>query len=447
MVSKIWEIYENFNELVYVADIDTYQLIYMNKKCRELTGISSLEDIKKYRCYEVLQKSNTPCRMCTNDKIKANCFYEWQYYNPLFNAIYELKDTIIEDGDKRYRMELAFDITKQQRKNETLETMKNNEALVNNALSYALSEQDPEKSIEIIIEYFGKALQGERAYIFEQFDDYCKNTYEWVAAGIVPQKDNLQQLTHTDVEMWYEQFKKNRLVIIVRLEDIKLKDPNMYAVLEPQGIHSLVVAPLINQNKIIGFFGIDNPPKKLIKYIYNVLNLLSKFIVSLITRRDLVRQLEKLSYYDQLTGAKNRHALMYFMQHYDKNSSIGIIYADIMGLKLANDTHGHLAGDQLLNNAYQLLIFYFGKEFVFRVGGDEFLVMSLGQTKEYFDSNVQKLQNDMENKNVYLALGVVWRDKFEHNELDTLIVEADQLMYKEKRNMYAKYPKFDRRKR
>lgn len=71
MNSKIWEIYENFNEFVYVADIKTYQLIYMNKKAREILGISSLKEVKNHVCYKLLQNSNSPCAMCTNNKIKA----------------------------------------------------------------------------------------------------------------------------------------------------------------------------------------------------------------------------------------------------------------------------------------------------------------------------------------------------------------------------------------
>ena len=42
-MQKIWEFFENMNELVYVSDMDTYELLYMNKKAREL-GIPILSE-------------------------------------------------------------------------------------------------------------------------------------------------------------------------------------------------------------------------------------------------------------------------------------------------------------------------------------------------------------------------------------------------------------------
>ena len=55
--------------------------------------------------------------------------------------------------------------------------------------------QPRDEAIYAILEYFGKSLNGERTYIFEKNkkggDD---NTYEWVAEGVKPEKDNLQNL-------------------------------------------------------------------------------------------------------------------------------------------------------------------------------------------------------------------------------------------------------------
>lgn len=69
------------------------------------------------------------------------------------------------------------------------------EAIINEGIRIALNAPTSEQSLEIILEYLGKALNGERTYIFEKNllgnDD---NTYEWVANGIRPEKDNLQNV-------------------------------------------------------------------------------------------------------------------------------------------------------------------------------------------------------------------------------------------------------------
>ena len=66
----------------------------------------------------------------------------------------------------------------------------------------------------------------------------------------------------------------------------------------------------------------------------------------MLRRRDLVKKLENLSYYDQLTGAKNRHALNKQLASLTKGQSLGVLYSDVMGLKQINDTFGHQAGDK-----------------------------------------------------------------------------------------------------
>ena len=54
-----------------------------------------------------------------------------------------------------------------------------------------------------------------------------------------------------------------------------------------------------------------------------------------------MERLENLSFYDQLTGAKNRHAMNEFLSVLPIKTSLGILYADVMGLKQINDTQGH----------------------------------------------------------------------------------------------------------
>ena len=115
-MKKIWEFFENLNEVVYVADVDTHELIYMNKKTLEIYNLHSLDELKGKKCHELLQKSLAPCAFCNNDDLEEGCFREWQYYNPIVKRNYVLKDTLIVEGDRRYRMEIAIDNSAQEQK-------------------------------------------------------------------------------------------------------------------------------------------------------------------------------------------------------------------------------------------------------------------------------------------------------------------------------------------
>ena len=112
-VKDIWQFFENMNEYVYATDIETHEIVYMNRKTLQAYGLQSLEDAKGKKCYEILQKTLIPCGMCNNDRLSVGEFEEWHYYNPIIDRYLMLKDTLIEDSSngKKYRVELGVDIS------------------------------------------------------------------------------------------------------------------------------------------------------------------------------------------------------------------------------------------------------------------------------------------------------------------------------------------------
>jgi diguanylate cyclase (GGDEF)-like protein len=376
--------------------------------------------------------------MCNNQELVPGYFVEWQYFSPILHRPFAVKDTVIEQDGHRYRLELAFDISMQEEQCRIIVDYGHNEALINEGLRLSLSSADSQESIGILLEYLGKALKSERAYIFET-EPGCtySNTYEWCAEGVIPQKEHLQHLPFELMKLWLERFQNNKNVIIRNIEDVKEKDPDIYELLVPQDIHSLVVNPLIYHDEIIGFYGVDNPPEYALEHISDMFQIMGHFLVSLLRRRDLVRRLENLSFYDQLTGLGNRHGMNHHIASMKPEQSIGIVYCDVMGLKHLNDSKGHQAGDELLVRAANSLKRVFGEYSLFRVGGDEFLVLCSGITEEALEQKADVLRQDMKEHAAMMALGYVWRPD-SREDMDKLIAEADQQMYKNKRHYYGK---------
>jgi len=322
----------------------------------------------------------------------------------------------------------------------TIQDYENNEKLINEALGLALAESTPDLSIETLLKYIGNTLHSERVFIFEEQSDrtFC-NTYEWCADGVIPQIHNLQEVEEEALELWYEVFHTGENVIIKDVEATKETNPKAYEYLKPQAIHSIVVSPLVSNGKIIGFYGTDNPPQEFMNHISGMFMILGKFIVSILRRRDLVRKLEQLSYYDQLTGARNRHYMNEFIANVKHDASIGIVYCDVTGLKRVNDLYGHLEGDHLLMRAYQCLLDHFPKDAIFRIGGDEFLAMKSGVTEEDMYERIGRLKEDMSKYQVHLALGCVWASSC-NGKISELMKIADKRMYADKAEYYKENP-------
>ena len=175
--------------------------------------------------------------------------------------------------------------------------VQNLETIINEGLRVALLEETPDQSLEVLLKHLGKALNGERTYIFEQNESGGDdNTYEWVDDGVEPEKENLQNVPGEVCAGWYRNFSIGRHIVIKNLEDIREDNPLQYDILKRQNIRSLVVVPLYDGKKLIGFYGVDNPPVKLLEYASNMLQTAAYFIVSSLKRRNLVRELQKRSY-------------------------------------------------------------------------------------------------------------------------------------------------------
>ncbi len=444
-MKKIWEFFENMNEFVYALDMDNYELIYMNRRMLEQHGFHSLKEISGKKCYEVLHNCSKPCAICNNHELTEGRFEEWAYYNPILGKHLVIKDTMIKDGQKRFRIELALDAETPEWRSGMLHSYRNMEQLVNEGLRIALQAAAPDQTLEIILEYLGKALKAERTYIFEKNqsggDD---NTYEWTANGITPEKDNLQGVPPEICANWYQQFSENKKIVIEDLENIRDEDPLQYKNLKRQNIRSLVVVPLYDARNIIGFYGADNPPAGFIDYASDMLQIMGYFISSFIKRRSLMAMLQQMSYSDQLTGFGNRYAMNEHIAHIPEEENVGVVFCDVTGLKRVNDTQGHEAGDKLILCACESLKRVFAGYELFRIGGDEFLVLCPGIEEAGVSEKIKELKKDMQENSVTMAVGAVWQKEGRKN-IDRLLSESEKLMYEDK-SAYYKTAGIDRRR-
>jgi PAS domain S-box-containing protein len=106
----------------------------------------------------------------------------------------------------------------------------------------------------------GQFLSADRAYIFEfePGEGSMSNTYEWCNSGIRPEIENLQKVPAVIIPKWMETLNHYESVIIPSVKDLPDSWSAERAILEPQGIKSLIVTPMILENHLIGFFGLDS---------------------------------------------------------------------------------------------------------------------------------------------------------------------------------------------
>jgi diguanylate cyclase (GGDEF)-like protein len=135
---------------------------------------------------------------------------------------------------------------------------------------------------------------------------------------------------------------------------------------------------------------------------------------------------------DCLTGFYNRFYLSELRDDITGERNVGITFLDINNLKNSNDTLGHAAGDELIVRVSQMIRSIYDGSTFFRVGGDEFVIITTGISRDGFLNMSQKAQAEFEKDNL-AAIGYDFYEKVD--DLDKCISHCDTLMYEHKRQM------------
>ncbi|MDO4522242.1 MAG: EAL domain-containing protein [Eubacteriales bacterium] len=438
-LEDIWSTYEELGDIFYAADMDTHELLYMNRKGREIIGVHSTEDIIGKKCYEVIQGKTSPCEFCTNRQLMSEQVVEYDFFNPKHDVIMHIRDQRIVHGKKNIRIEHAVELdggtgTAEKKKSDHVL------AVINESIRMSLEEQDPDRGIEKLIEYLGEVLHAERTYLFEATSDgeAWTNTYEWCASGVTAEKDFLAYVPQEDTALWNREFEKGNYIKIRDVEMIKESDPTVYEYLIPQNIRSLIVSPIYQAKQLYGFVGFDNPPKEMLDILSDKIQLVSHVLASILERRILKEKLDEIIFKDGMTGLGNRHAVDRFFDELDSEESIGVVFCDVCGLKYVNDNLGHLSGDALVTFARDMIVETFPGCNIFRWGGDEMLILVQGIEKNMFFRYSARLKELSLKNNAPIAVGAVWKERADSSE-DEFIKEADKMMYIHKKMLYQHY--------
>jgi len=117
-LERLRALFDGIEEPIYVSDPETHELLFVNKKLKELLG----EKIIGKKCHKVFQNLDYPCPFCTNKYIfgpNLGKTYTWEFQNLKNKRWYRCMDKAIKWlGGKYVRYEIAIDITERKRMEE-----------------------------------------------------------------------------------------------------------------------------------------------------------------------------------------------------------------------------------------------------------------------------------------------------------------------------------------
>ncbi|MCD7762950.1 MAG: GGDEF domain-containing protein [Lachnospiraceae bacterium] len=155
------------------------------------------------------------------------------------------------------------------------------------------------------------------------------------------------------------------------------------------------------------------------------------------------KELEYLSRFDTLTGLKNLYSYRSMCDMVASEPSprpIGVMFSDLNGLKIVNDTMGHEKGNEFICSYAAMLCSHFTRYDSFRISGDEFLVVSIDDGKDEFVKQAEAFKHLLEADGLpRAAVGFAWMSG---NRIEAVTAEAETLMYSDKQSFYEAHPEY-----
>ena len=261
------------------------------------------------------------------------------------------------------------------------------------------SAQDLDVIIAQSLAAFGEFCDVDRCYLFEFSDDFAlmSNTHEWVAAGVNPYIDELQNMPTKEMPYLIGHIEHGLFKVddVSNIPDSAIAEREEF---QKENICSILCSRIMADGKTHGFIGCDITGSPYtwsasdIEYLKRIGDMLGNTLQNIYNRKaihtmqqELIeanRQLQKLANIDGLTGIANRRLFNSTLdkdlaQSCRKQDALSLLLIDVDFFKLYNDQYGHVAGDSVLQKVAQTLAdsCVGTDDLVARYGGEEFAVI------------------------------------------------------------------------
>lgn len=316
------------------------------------------------------------------------------------------------------------------------------EQMMNANIKSLLRDRDISFSIDHVLKRLLRFFGADRVCLFEygKEKNITWESYEVCRAGVSSHIDRLQKIPFQISEDFLDSYRRYgfHYVMDARNDAVMVGKP-IHEYLVSLGVKSILSVPLGKADKPDGCLLISEPTMRIDDKDF--LTTTAFYISYELTKRRLKSELLQMSYFDSLTGLHSRNAYRKYLEEHTGSSfeCTGILFGDGNGLKYVNDNFGHLYGDGMIKKIANLLRKFFDDKDIYRISGDEFVIIEKNCSQEEFMKRAAALEEKMaSDNNRILSCGYIWEERC--SNLNESIAKAEHFMYINKQQYYARNP-------
>lgn len=412
----ILDFFENFDMPCAAAELSGGRTVYMNKKARK-----TLTDGYKISLDEGEKAL-----------LRHGEFLHRTIQSEVPDTSAEVQTTLIESDGKT----LVFEIRTALTKPADGDLAHGGANWASCAFCCAMQAENPDDSPRIMLKKAREALSAVRIFLYEKDGEngYILSCEYSADGGLVG------ELSAKLCVQINEVLSAEKRLVIVNSGFAERHGQPLSDILSVRGIHSFAAVPVYDGEDICGFCCAEDFPVCVCGKASEALEAFCSagvFIGSCIKWGKLFDGLKKMGLTDNLTGIGNRHAMNMLEAELKTPAPLGLIFCDISGLKHINDTLGHCAGDEYIQNACGIMKRIFPSEKLFRIGGDELLAVLTDTSEAEVNEKTAALKSELERSSIAMAVGSAFGIT-DGGGMGRLLLEAETKMYCDKTDYYRR---------
>lgn len=434
---------EQYEEAAFICDAESLQILYMNKNCRRLLGIETEEVLDERYGRAYLKKMGFVADENPAYGLQDSRYYVWEDYNEVLGRKLVHRERLVAWDGQAAMLDILIDISEEDKAEKLIATKIRVENMLLNCIGAISSEIDftnAQTTLLPMLEAIGEFYHADRAYIVHLEDDALNmNTVcEWCREGVIDDTKLPPRQSMNFSGIRKQVFESRRPYLLQDVEFLKDSNPQEYERQKMRGIHSLYMVPFLNEETVGGYVCVDNP----VVDIGNLplLNTMTLFLSNQLAHYQMRSEQEKQIYHDRLTGLPNRSSYVRYLKQQGgvTEQSLGAATININRLGQINHDFGQGSGDAVVKNVARALMNTFSGYSIFRLDGDEFIIVCLGISQEEMARMTQDVGRYLD-KNVLhgVTIGYTWGDVGE-KDISEMMDLAYQQMIANKKLYYIK---------